>query len=77
MVEVDWVDPLLSVILLFQTLFGFVVNLYVLIFVILTKQVKHFERCRALISLVMIIQMYDGSTNQVFQIISDFCSCQQ
>ena len=60
MVEVDWVDPLLSVILLFQTLFGFVVNLYVLIFVILTKQVKHFERCRALISLVIIIQMCDG-----------------
>ena len=44
MVEVDWVDPLLSVILLFQTLFGFVVNLYVLIFVILTKQVKHFGK---------------------------------
>ena len=62
MVEVDWVDPLLSVILLFQTLFGFVVNLYVLIFVILTKQVKHFERCRALISLVIIIQIYDGCT---------------
>ena len=61
MVEVDWVDPLLSVILLFQTLFGFVVNLYVLIFVILTKQVKHFERkkCRALISSVIVIQMND------------------